>query len=233
MAPTARRRGGRSGGEDLSLPLPPAEGPGRRSAVLILFGEDANGPNVLITERAATLRSHAGQPSFPGGRIDPDDAGPVAAALREAVEETGLDPTGVDVFARAARRGHVAERLGGDAGARVVAPPESGPCGRPRPRWRRSMWSRSPTSSTRRTGCGSATRAGSSGRRSRSPGLLVWGFTATLLTEVLRLGGFDRPWDTDRVEPLPPDVVAITMRERAAAEAHERDRERDRDRDDG
>ena len=54
--------------------------------------------DVLLLERASTLRSHPGQVAFPGGRLDPDDDGPVAAALREAVEETGLDPSGVEVL---------------------------------------------------------------------------------------------------------------------------------------
>lgn len=84
-------------GEDLSLFLPPEEG-GRAGAVLILFGEGDQGPDVLIIERAASMRSHAGQPAFPGGAIDPGDSDAVAAALREAREETALDPSGVTVF---------------------------------------------------------------------------------------------------------------------------------------
>ena len=73
---------------------------GRRSAVLMLFGPDPRGgEDVVLTERAHTLRSHPGQVSFPGGRVDPDDDGSVAAALREAEEEVGLDPAGVEVLA--------------------------------------------------------------------------------------------------------------------------------------
>ncbi|NUU26270.1 MAG: CoA pyrophosphatase, partial [Streptomycetaceae bacterium] len=75
--------------EQLSRFLPPETG-GRQSAVLMLFGEGEDGPDVLLLERAHTLRKHAGQPAFPGGAIDPEDAGPVGAALREAREETGL-----------------------------------------------------------------------------------------------------------------------------------------------
>lgn len=55
-------------------------------------------PRLLLTTRTAHLRSHAGQVAFPGGRIDADDEGPVAAALREAQEEIGLDPAHVDVM---------------------------------------------------------------------------------------------------------------------------------------
>ncbi len=77
---------------------PPANG-GRPAAVLILFGEGSGGPDVLIIERAADLRKHPGQPAFPGGAIDESDGGPVRAALREAAEETGLDPAGVRILA--------------------------------------------------------------------------------------------------------------------------------------
>lgn len=54
-------------------------------------------PGVILTLRPDTLRQHAGQIAFPGGRLDPDDKGPVEAALREAEEEIGLDPSLVDV----------------------------------------------------------------------------------------------------------------------------------------
>ena len=57
-------------------------------------------PGVLLTRRTETLRSHAGQVSFPGGRIDVEDESPEAAALREAEEEIGLDPARVDVIGR-------------------------------------------------------------------------------------------------------------------------------------
>ncbi|MDO4918291.1 CoA pyrophosphatase [Kocuria sp.] len=99
----------------------------RHSAVLILFGaldrvpsayaEHSEGPgrdlDVLLVQRASTLRAHPGQVAFPGGRLDPPDgelgttlefpggtvsAPHVRAALREAHEETGLDPSGVEVL---------------------------------------------------------------------------------------------------------------------------------------
>lgn len=83
--------------QDLSSFLPPPEG-GRPGAVLMLFGEGPDGHDLLIIERAHDMRSHAGQPAFPGGAVDDGDADAVAAAVREAQEETGLDPRGVTVF---------------------------------------------------------------------------------------------------------------------------------------
>ncbi|MDB5672392.1 MAG: CoA pyrophosphatase, partial [Alphaproteobacteria bacterium] len=55
-------------------------------------------PTVILTERPMTMRKHPGQISFPGGRIDPGDDGPIAAALREAHEEIGLPPACVEVI---------------------------------------------------------------------------------------------------------------------------------------
>ncbi len=83
---------------ELTRFMPPEDSDPRRGAVLMLFGEGPAGPDLLLTERAHHMRSHPGQVSFPGGSIDPGESA-VTAALREAEEETGLDPAGVDVFA--------------------------------------------------------------------------------------------------------------------------------------
>lgn len=69
--------------------LPPGQ-PLRPAAVLVALVARAGGPQVLLTRRTEALRHHAGQIAFPGGRIEADDADPVAAALREAQEEVGL-----------------------------------------------------------------------------------------------------------------------------------------------
>lgn len=64
----------------------------RPAAVLVGVVAHAPSPTVLLTRRHDGLRHHAGQVSFPGGRIEPDDASPAAAAMREALEEVGLQP---------------------------------------------------------------------------------------------------------------------------------------------
>ncbi len=75
------------------------DGPLRPAAVLVPIVHGAE-PGVLLTLRAATLRAHAGQVAFPGGRIEPDDATPEAAALREAHEEIGLRPGDAEIVGR-------------------------------------------------------------------------------------------------------------------------------------
>lgn len=81
----------------------------RQAAVLVLFGvldsipAASHGPvpgdlDVLLQRRAATMGHHPGQISFPGGGVEPSDTDAAATALRETVEETGLDPTGVEVL---------------------------------------------------------------------------------------------------------------------------------------
>ncbi len=69
------------------------------AAVLVAVVMGAE-PSVLLTKRTSHLARHPGQISFPGGRIDPDDSGPEAAALREAFEEIGLEPASVEVLGR-------------------------------------------------------------------------------------------------------------------------------------
>ena len=117
--------------------LRPPAGVGRPSAILVLFGSAAPGPDgsdpdLLLIQRRPGLRRHGGQPAFPGGAIEPGDAGPVEAALREAAEEVGLDPSGVDVIGHGARAVHLPQRIPGHSGPRLVAPAGRGRAGRPR-----------------------------------------------------------------------------------------------------
>lgn len=197
----------------------------RRSAVLILFGAsgsvDGPEPDVLITERATTLRSHAGQPAFPGGGIDPEDRGPVHAALREAQEETGVDPASVTVFGRLPELYlqpsdfMVASVLGWwhtPSPPRVVSPLEV------------AAVHRVPVAELADPGNRLRVRhpSGYTGPAFHADGMLVWGFTAGLVDAILRLGGWERPWDRDRIEDLPEDVIALSVRSSVARPADQR-----------
>lgn len=91
-------RGGRVRGDhDGNEGLRPS-GPLRDAAVLVPLIDRPEGLTVLLTRRTAHLANHAGQISFPGGRVEPDDADREATALREAAEEVGLDPARVEVL---------------------------------------------------------------------------------------------------------------------------------------
>lgn len=192
---------------DLSRHAPPGAG-GRESAVLVLFGAGPAGPDVLLIERARELRRHPGQPAFPGGRVDPEDAGPVAAALREAAEETGLDPGGVDVVTTLPRLfipvsgfaiTPVLAYWRAPSPVRVVDPGEVASVHRVPvaelvdPRHRLQV--RHPS--------------GYVGPAFRVRGLLVWGFTAGLLDRLLRLGGWEQPWGGGPVEDLPAELLEL------------------------
>ena len=179
---------------------PPASG-GRASAVLVLFGGEPDDPDLLFIQRSADLRLHAGQPAFPGGAIDATDSSPVAAALREAAEEVGVDPDGVDVV------GTVPELFIPRTGFRVVPVLAW---------WRRpcAVAAVDPaevaavervTVSELADPAARVMVRGPSGFLSpafRVKGMLIWGFTAVLVDRLLTLAGWERPWDTAEVIDL-------------------------------
>ncbi len=183
----------------------------RRSAVLIVFGPDpVGGEDVVLTERAHTLRAHPGQVSFPGGRIDPDDAGPVAAALREAEEEVGLDPSGVEVLA-------VLPDLFLTPSSNSVTPvlawwPTPGEV-RVVDRGEVASVDRVPVAAL----LDPANRFTAVFGPYRGPAfevgdVYVWGFTAMLLSTVLDLAGRTRAWDESDERQLPDRVMSPWMR---------------------
>ena len=91
--PTSNPGGDHSLEPDGSAVIPPP--PHRRAAVLVPVVPRETGLAIVLTQRAGHLRDHSGQVALPGGKIDPTDATPLAAALREAEEEIGLSPAGV------------------------------------------------------------------------------------------------------------------------------------------
>lgn len=97
------------------------------AAVLIPLFEEDGETRVILTRRSPALRSHTHQVSFPGGRLD-DDEGPLAAALREAGEEVGLDPADVEVLgqltplATLSKGAHITPFVGLLAGRPVLRP---------------------------------------------------------------------------------------------------------------
>lgn len=186
---------------------PPSDGGGRPSAVLILFGDGPSGPDLLLIQRSSTLRKHAGQPAFPGGSIDPEDGdpngeGPVAAALREAAEETGLDPAGVDVLDTLPD--HFVWRTGFRV-TPVVAwwrdPSEVHP-GDPA---EVAAVARVPIRDLADPANRASVRgpSGYVGPAFLVADMVVWGFTAGILEALLDLGGWTRPWDRSRTVDLP------------------------------
>lgn len=76
----------------------PADRTLRAAGVLVGVMDGPDGPSVLLTKRSSKLKHHPGQIAFPGGKVEPDDLGPVQAALREAHEEVGLPPENVRVI---------------------------------------------------------------------------------------------------------------------------------------
>lgn len=87
---------------DRGYSLAAGDQPVAPAAVLVLIVDRAE-PTVILTLRPDSLRQHAGQIAFPGGRIDPEDDGPIAASLREAYEEIGLPPSEVEIVGIADR----------------------------------------------------------------------------------------------------------------------------------
>ena len=190
---------------DLSQFLPPEDGSGRASAVLIVLTEAADGPSVLLIQRAADMRAHAGQVAFPGGAVDPDDPTHVSAALREAEEEVGLDPASVHVIAELP----------------AIFLPPSGFVVTPVLAWWTDIHPVTAVDPAEVAAVALVSIADLSDPEKRfqvvhpsgwigpgfaAGGLFIWGFTAGLLDRLLVLGGWAVPWDHTRQRALPESV---------------------------
>ncbi|WP_019855887.1 NUDIX hydrolase [Actinopolyspora mortivallis] len=201
LRPLARRSAEISP-RDLGLPRAPCETDVRPAAVLILLGaEDTrSGPDVLLLRRADGLNSHPGQVAFPGGAVDADDTGPVGAALREAAEEVGVRSTGITPVATlpelhlahsAFRVTPVIAHWHQPAPVQPVDPGET------------AAVARVPV--VRLADPDNRFMVRFAGRTSPAflvPGMLVWGFTGGLLSGLLDLAGWSRPWNRGDVREL-------------------------------
>jgi 8-oxo-dGTP pyrophosphatase MutT (NUDIX family) len=169
--------------------------------VLVLFAAGRDGPDdpgLLFIQRSDGLRLHAGQPGFPGGVIEATDSGPVAAALREAAEEVGLDPRGVDVL------GTLPELFIPPTGFQVV----------PVLAWWRQPCAVAPVDPGEVAAVEQISvseladpsvrlmlhrPSGTILPAFRVRGMLIWGMTAALVDRLLALAGWERPWDASTV----------------------------------
>jgi 8-oxo-dGTP pyrophosphatase MutT (NUDIX family) len=176
----------------------PEPGVGRHSAVLMLFGETDGEPDILIIRRADTMRSHAGQPAFPGGGVDAHDASPIAAALRETHEEAGVLPGSVQIV------GYLPD-LWVNVSNYVVTPVVG---------WWREPHPIAPgddqeVRSVHRIKVRDLVNPENRVRVQHPSGyigagftiddLLIWGFTAGVLSTLFDRVGWSRPWDPTRV----------------------------------
>lgn len=188
----------------------------RHAAVLVLFGVLDDVPaqsdkpyaaadlDVLLLERAHTLTSHPGQVAFPGGGIEPGGEAAVEAALREAEEETGLDPAGVEILGVLPELGLIRSNFlvrpvlawwAAPSPVRVVDYAESAQVFRIPVRDLLDPANRVTATIT------------ALGSTHKSPGFLVrdvvvWGFTGLILNELFDQLGWTVPWDQEREYPI-------------------------------
>ncbi|WAC92022.1 NUDIX hydrolase [Mycobacterium sp. Aquia_213] len=192
----------------------------REAAVLVLFSGPESGPedggvpddaDLLLTVRASSLRHHAGQAAFPGGASDPGDRGPVATALREAHEETGIDVARLHPLITmekafiAPSQFHVVPVL--------AYSPDPGPVAVVNEA-ETAIVSRVPVRAFINPDNRLMVYRGDLGNRWAGPAfllnqMLVWGFTGQVISAVLDVAGWAKPWDTNNVRELDDAMVLV------------------------
>ena len=185
---------------------PPADA--RPAAVLVLLRDRGAGPETVVVTRSQALRAHAGQVAFPGGALEPTDDGPVAAAVREATEETSVDPASLHLLA-------VWPTLWIPVSGFAVTPvfawchDDSDITGRSDETEIVSAhalaFNAAATPAFRRLAV-YPNRA--TGPAFDIEGLFIWGFTGLVLDRILHLTGWERPWQPAEVVELPTGTKA-------------------------
>lgn len=196
---------------------------GRDAAVLVLFSGPADSSSgglpddvdLLVTVRASTLRHHAGQAAFPGGGVEHGDHSPVQTALREANEETGIDTERLHPLA-------TLERLFIPPSGFHVVPvlaysPDPGPV---------SVVDEGETAVVARVPVRAFVNPenrimvyrNANNRRFAGPAfllneMLVWGFTGQVISAMLDVAGWAKPWNTDDVRELDEAMALVGGRD--------------------
>ena len=193
---------------------------GREAAVLVLFSGPESGPSdggvpddadLLVTVRASSLRHHAGQAAFPGGAADPTDDGPVATALREAYEETGIEVSRLHPLATMERtfiapsQFHVVPVL--------AYSPDPGPVAVVNEA-ETAVVARVPVRAFINPANRLMVYRGDLGRRWAGPAfllneMLVWGFTGQVISAILDVAGWAQPWDPTDVRELDEAMALV------------------------
>jgi 8-oxo-dGTP pyrophosphatase MutT (NUDIX family) len=191
----------------------------RDAAVLVLFSGPQDSPSgglpddadLLLTVRASTLRNHAGQAAFPGGAADPGDGGPVSTALREAREETGIDTSRLQPLA-------TLDRLFIPPSRFYVVPvlaysPDPGPVGVVDP-GETAIVARVPVRAFINPDNRLMVYREQNTRRFAGPAfllnqMLVWGFTGQVISALLDVAGWAKPWNTDDIRELDAAMAVV------------------------
>ncbi|OMC31794.1 coenzyme A pyrophosphatase [Mycobacterium sp. GA-1841] len=200
----------------------------RDAAVLVLFSGPPEGApsslpdeaDLLVTVRASTLRHHAGQAAFPGGAADPGDQGPIGTAFREATEETGIDASRLYPLAT------LEKMFIPPSGFHVVPvlaySPDPGPV---------AVVNESETAVVARVPVRAFTNPENrlmvyrESNTSRFAGpafllneMLVWGFTGQVISAILDVAGWAKPWNTEDVRGL-DEAMALVGHDNGYGEA--------------
>lgn len=181
-------------------PVPETEE--RTAAVLILFGQGETAGEVVLIQRPEYMRSHAGQPAFPGGAIEEIDESATQAALREAQEETGLNPESVTVVAELPQlwllpsRFKVTPVLAWWHEPHELTLPESGEIAAVHRVSVEDLLNPQNRVSA-------LTRSGFVGPAFQVNDMFVWGFTGGILAQLFDIAGWTIPWDQERIVAVP------------------------------